>query len=53
MQIIPLIGLFIFGSFFLVESQYYYIEKKKDVGKAMVSMKQIALINNVNLALLT
>lgn len=52
-QIIPLVGLFLFGSFFLAESQYYYIEKKKDIGKAMETMKHIALINNANLGLLT
>lgn len=47
--LIPLVGLLLFGMFFLVESPYYLIEKQKDMKRAMSTMKQIALINNTNL----
>ena len=47
--LIPLVGLLLFGMFFLVESPYYLIEKKKDMKGALSAMKQIAISNNTNL----
>lgn len=44
-----MIGLLLFGSFFLVESPYYLIEKKKDMKGALSAMRQIAWINKTNL----
>lgn len=38
--------------FFLVESPYYLVEKEQNVDKALTCMKQIALINKVNLGTL-
>ena len=43
-----MIGLTIVATFFLEESPYYLLSKKQNVKKAMESINQIGLINNVS-----
>jgi MFS family permease len=43
--LIPQVGLLLFGLFFLVESPYYHLNKKKDIRAALTSMQKVATLN--------
>jgi hypothetical protein len=50
--LLPNILTFVAIIFFLVESPYFLLEKKKDIKGALASMKKIASVNGVNEAVL-
>lgn len=47
-QLIPSIIAFVAVYFFLVESPYFLLEKKRDIKAALASMVKIAMVNGVS-----